>query len=194
MNKSLLKTTLKTTLGLTLTVAVLSSAMIAHAKFDRLDDLNLTETQIEQLKEYRETKKEMRQAQKESQIAEDKAALEAFLTPEQADAILNKMDKHHGKNNGKHKKNGKGNNILKMANQLELTENQVAQIKAIYQAKKVEKIESSEKPSKEEMKAKHTEIHSQIEAVLTSEQVEKLKAMQQSHQSNKERKIQSQGE
>ena len=161
----------KTTLSIALTFATLSTAFIAQAQ-NMTDTLNLTEIQIEKLQQFRETKKEARLQYKNEQKTSDQIALEAFLSPEQVEAILLKMQTPKG---DRKQKGPKANRILELTTQLELNENQIIQIKAILEANKP--TDQSVRPTKEERKAQREEVKTQILAVLTPVQIELLKTL-----------------
>jgi len=162
---------LKTTLSITLTITTVTAVFIAQAQHI-VDELNLTEIQIEQLQQFRENKKEARLQYKNEQKTSDKLALKAFLSPAQVEAILTKMQTPKG---DRKQKGPKPNHILELATQLELNENQIIQIKEISEANKP--TNPSVRHTKQQKKAKRAEVKTQIMAVLTPIQIEQFETL-----------------
>ena len=158
---------IKLTQTLTLAIAHTAASFTTYAEpksnQEFHNQLNLSEEQQVLLKQFHQQRKSEKLAAKKVQMDEDKATLSEFLSEAQVELILNrtkegKKGRHHGKN--------KGLRLLKHAEELGLSENQISQIESILELNKVK--DGDKKQSKEERMA----VKEQIMSVLTQEQIE----------------------
>lgn len=71
----------------------------------------------------------------------------------------------------------KGNRVEQMVSELGLDEKQAAQFKAIMDENKPMKQNGEERPSREEMEKKRSEMDAKVKAILTEEQYKKYQEM-----------------
>lgn len=182
-------------------------------RHDRMQDLNLTEAQKTQVKTHRESMKtqadaiknnnSLTQEQKKQQFmalrTSEKAYMESILTAEQkaklAEAKANRPAGAEGmKEDGMRNHEGHmGKNDMKqnMQQELNLSNDQAAKLKAINMESrdKMAALKSntslSDADRKTQIKSIKDQAKTQREAVLTKDQVEKMKTMKKDHKGMK---------
>ncbi len=176
-------------------------------KKDMIKNINLTEAQKVQLKADREAYKQkisqlksqnLTEAQYQEQVkilhAEQRAKMQALLTPEQKSqmAQMRSANDERGKFEDNKSKAGKNKGDLK--EKLALSDDQAAQLKVQQEAFKIkrEAIKNdpilSQEQKKERMKALMIEAKQQRTSILTPDQVRTMKDLKSEHKNKNSRK------
>ena len=155
-----------------------------------LHRLDLSDEQKEQLKALRAERREEMREKRQSGERPTREEMAAHWTQMRADlaeildtdqlAVLDEIQERRGERGMRGKGNKRGHRLGGTLRQLDLSDDQKEQLKALRQEHRAQRKasrESGERPSLEEIEAHRAEARARLEAILTPEQREKLNGL-----------------
>lgn len=175
---------------------------------DKMQDLNLSEAQKTQLKANREEFKAkmtqlksenlteaQRSERRKALMTEQKAKMQSILTAQQIQQLKAAKGTRGQKGAFEGKRKMHGNKQAMLKEKLALTDDQSAKLKAQHQMLKQQKLaikndaSLSAEAKKAKMQSLRKEASAQRKAVLTTDQLAKMKELKKEHKNNNPRKV-----